>query len=257
MDHPPPHSALRQMRQHVMTARTLAVLVLVGIVATIAAPFGTGDAMSVLPRAAFWIGIVVLTYGLGSLVDAVLRPWLEGLRPAARVAIIAAATGAVIGAALQVITAAIFGLQDLQQELVSGMRNFIIGACVSVGVQIAHPANARFRDTMPEPRAPALLDRLPLDKRGALVAISVEDHYVRVRTTKGEEMLLMRLSDAIRETEPVEGLQVHRSHWVAGAAVQAARRAGDRAVLTMSAGDEIPASRTYVPALRAAGFLPK
>jgi hypothetical protein len=37
------------------------------------------------------------------------------------------------------------------------------------------------------------------------VALSVEDHYVRVRTTRGEEMILMRLSDAIRETAPETG----------------------------------------------------
>jgi len=34
-------------------------------------------------------------------------------------------------------------------------------------------------------------------------------------------------------------------------------RAGDRAIITMSNGGEIPASRSYIPALRDAGLLPK
>jgi DNA-binding LytR/AlgR family response regulator len=102
-----------------------------------------------------------------------------------------------------------------------------------------------------------LLDRLPLDKRGPLVSISVEDHYVRVRTAQGEELLLMRLTDAIREVGASKGVQVHRSHWVALDAVRAARREGDRAILTMAHGPEIPVSRTNVPAIREAGLLPR
>jgi len=69
-------------------------------------------------------------------------------------------------------------------------------------------------------------------------------------------MILMRLSDAIRETAPVRGLQVHRSHWVALDQVTDSRRAGAGAQVTTSAGDDIPVSRTYVKALRESGLLP-
>ncbi|MCB1397271.1 MAG: LytTR family transcriptional regulator, partial [Rhodobacteraceae bacterium] len=85
--------------------------------------------------------------------------------------------------------------------------------------------------------------------------LSVQDHYVEVVTTRGRELLLMRLSDAIAETEGCAGLQVHRSHWVALDQVQAAHRDGARAVLTLSDGREIPVSRTYVPAAKEAGLL--
>lgn len=67
----------------------------------------------------------------------------------------------------------------------------------------------------------------------------------------------MRLGDAIREAAPEPGLQVHRSHWVAIAAVTAARREGDRAVLSLSHGGDIPASRSHIPALKEAGLLPR
>ena len=107
------------------------------------------------------------------------------------------------------------------------------------------------------PGPPPILDRLPLEKRGALVALSVEDHYVRIVTARGAEMVLMRLTDAIREAAPEPGLRVHRSHWVATGQVAAARREGDRAVLTMTAGGDIPVSRSHISAVKAAGLLPR
>ncbi|MDE0344439.1 MAG: LytTR family DNA-binding domain-containing protein [Boseongicola sp.] len=90
-----------------------------------------------------------------------------------------------------------------------------------------------------------------------MIALSVEDHYTRVRTTKGEELLLLRLSDAIRETAPVAGLQVHRSHWVASDQVTGSRRDRNRTLLILRNGDEIPVSRANMRAVREAGLLPR
>ena len=67
-------------------------------------------------------------------------------------------------------------------------------------------------------------------------------------------MILMRFSDAMKETAPVNGLQVHRSHWVAREHVVTAKRAGDRATLTLTNGAEVPVSRSYLPAVRDAGL---
>ena len=97
---------------------------------------------------------------------------------------------------------------------------------------------------------------MPLDKRGPLISLSVQDHYVDIVTTRGREMLLLRLSDAIRETQPTPGLRVHRSHWVALDQVSSARRDGARAVLTMSDGRDIPVSRSHVAAVKEAGLFP-
>lgn len=108
-----------------------------------------------------------------------------------------------------------------------------------------------------QPPVVPLLERLPLDKRGDLVALSVEDHYVRIKTTIGTEMILMRLSDAIRETGDTRGDQVHRSHWVSYDQVASARREGDRAILTLKDGGEIPVSRANLPKIREAGLLPR
>ena len=112
--------------------------------------------------------------------------------------------------------------------------------------------------TYPAPagaRAPKFLARLPAQLAGAdLYAVEAEDHYLRLHTSQGQDLILMRLGDAIEELEGVEGAQTHRSWWVAKAAVADAERMDGRAVLTLKDGAEVPVSRGFAKALRAAGW---
>jgi DNA-binding LytR/AlgR family response regulator len=102
---------------------------------------------------------------------------------------------------------------------------------------------------------PAFLDRLPARLRGAeLYAVEAQDHYLRVHTSRGAELILLRLSDAIEELEGIEGARTHRSWWVARDGVDAARRADGRGRLRLKDGTEVPVSRTFARALRAAGW---
>ena len=103
--------------------------------------------------------------------------------------------------------------------------------------------------------APRFLDRLPPKLRGAeLYAVEAEDHYLRLHTARGQDLILMRLSDAIAELEGIEGAQTHRSWWVAKGAVEDARRGDGRAILFLKGGVEAPVSRAYAKALREAGW---
>jgi DNA-binding LytR/AlgR family response regulator len=104
--------------------------------------------------------------------------------------------------------------------------------------------------------APArFLDRLPLRLRGAAIrAVESEDHYLRIHTDRGSDLILMRLSDALIELEGLEGAQTHRSWWVARAAVRNVSRGEGRATLTLDDGTEVPVSRRYARALRDAGW---
>ncbi len=95
------------------------------------------------------------------------------------------------------------------------------------------------------------LDRIPGKLRGAdIYAVQSEDHYLRVRTSKGSDLILMRLSDAIAELEGIEGAQTHRSWWVAKDGIAAVSRAGGRVTLQLKDGAEAPVSRPNVRALR-------
>jgi hypothetical protein len=121
-----------------------------------------------------------------------------------------------------------------------------VGSCV-----VAMFATWRRRRGAASPAAPKFLERLPLKLRGAEVwAVEAEDHYLRLHTSKGQDLILMRLSDAIAELEGIEGAQVHRSWWVARDSIAEAERGDGRATLTLKDGSEVPVSRTYARMLR-------
>ncbi|MEP1142943.1 MAG: LytTR family DNA-binding domain-containing protein [Henriciella sp.] len=100
------------------------------------------------------------------------------------------------------------------------------------------------------------LERLPVKYRTAdLHAISSEDHYLRVHTSLGEEMILMRLADAVRELASVDGLQVHRSWWIAKSGVTDEKRVDGRSLLILPSGTEVPVSRSYRGKAKDAGLI--
>ena len=100
------------------------------------------------------------------------------------------------------------------------------------------------------------LERLPVKYRGAsLWAISSEDHYLRIHTSRGEELILMRLADAMRELAGAGGLQVHRSWWVATDGVADTRREGGKLFLVLKSGKEAPVSRTFLSAVKEANLV--
>jgi len=99
------------------------------------------------------------------------------------------------------------------------------------------------------------LERLPVALRGAQIyAVSSEDHYLRIHSSRGTDLILMRLSDAIGELEGIEGAQVHRSWWVARAALKSVERGDGKAVFTLTNNTQVPVSRTYAKALREIGW---
>lgn len=83
---------------------------------------------------------------------------------------------------------------------------------------------------------PRLMDRLPRHLRGnELWALKTEDHYLLVITSKGEALLRLRMSDALRELGSIEGAQTHRSWWIARSAFRGVRK-GDRISLLLPDG---------------------
>ncbi len=107
-------------------------------------------------------------------------------------------------------------------------------------------------DSTAEPR---LLRRLSADMGSDILHLSVDDHYVEVVTARGRQRLLMRFVDALDELEGLDGLRVHRSHWIAPEAVVRHQRERGRDVLVLKTGAHVPVSRKYRAAVRAAGLI--
>jgi DNA-binding LytR/AlgR family response regulator len=97
---------------------------------------------------------------------------------------------------------------------------------------------------------------LPFDKRGALISLHAEDHYVRIETVKGSELILMRLADAIQLAQPAKGVQVHRSHWVALDQVTGYDKTDGTWNVILSNGRRVPISRGYRADAITAGIIP-
>lgn len=106
----------------------------------------------------------------------------------------------------------------------------------------------------PEPSSP-FFRRLPPKLGTDLLSLTAEDHYVRVTTALGSDLVLCRLSDAIAEIGAENGQRVHRSHWVAQGAVASVDRGGGKTALVLTNGESIPVSQSYMASLREAGWL--
>ena len=222
--------------------------VVAGLVLAILAPLGT-DQFSVLVRLVFWIGLCFvggLGAGLADLIFARI-----GIKP-----------GPWLCAFAQSITStlAVFSLMLLMELNLGGTLEkssvlsilfyvWVISAAISTIGALIRISRA---SAIQEVDTPLLFGRLPPQLRSAdIYALAAEDHYVRVITSKGDELILMRLSDAIKETEPLKGLSPHRSWWVSEAGIA---KMGKSEILLHS-HHTVPISRSGKKLVREAGWI--
>lgn len=106
------------------------------------------------------------------------------------------------------------------------------------------------------PPRPIIFDRLePRFQQAEIFAVQAEDHYLKIYTSKGETMILMRLMDAVMALEGIEGTQVHRSWWVAKSAISQTLRHQGRTIFALKSGLRVPISRRYIQALKDMGWV--
>lgn len=135
---------------------------------------------------------------------------------------------------------------------------FLISAAIMAVRQLIEKAPAAAPS--PEAEAEAAGDeafrrRLSARHRAArLIAVEAEDHYLRVHTDVGSELVALRFSDALGELAGVAGFQVHRSWWAAADAIEGVRWKRGRGELKLAGGLTAPVSRTHAAGLKAAGW---
>ena len=218
-------------------------------------PFGTYESLRLPARLAYWAAIVVSTYFLGFAVVSLLEKVIFAKRPGpAGFALIGAMAGVPVALFVWILNRLVYGT-DVIFLLPLTLYAMAIAAVSSgliafFSMRLAH-APAPAQTTAQRPK---LIERLQPRLRGKLLYLSMQDHYVEVVTDKGSELVLMRMSDAVDETAPVEGLQIHRSHWIARDAVAGSERRGGRLILRMSDGAELPVSRNRIGLVKDAGL---
>jgi len=83
-----------------------------------------------------------------------------------------------------------------------------------------------------------------------LYSVSAEEHYIRIHSPSGDELLYKKFSDAVKELEALAGIRIHRSHWVSPYAVSGIIRDGKRMSVKLKDGQQLPVSRPYQAMVR-------
>ncbi len=109
---------------------------------------------------------------------------------------------------------------------------------------------------VPNLGASPLLDTVPARLGRDILCLQMEDHYVRVHTTLGDVMLHGRMADFEAElVGRIDGMKVHRSWWVARAAVTGWKREDKTLTLSLKNGLAVPVARDRQADVKAAGWL--
>jgi hypothetical protein len=240
-------------------AKNFAICAAAGVFLALAGAMQTGE-LPLLIRLAYWVPLMMGGAIVGRALSAavVLIPratvsrWVFGF-------LLAVAISVPITGVVWIYTNTLFGAGMRLAELPQLFGSVLVISAAMTAIMIAVNWPGRITHSAPAAggqRQVRFLERLPPKLRGAeLYAVSAEDHYLRLHTSKGSDLILMRLSDAINELEGLEGAQTHRSWWVARNSIEGSRRDGDRVILLLKGGVEAPVSRPNVRPLRDNGWL--
>jgi hypothetical protein len=91
-------------------------------------------------------------------------------------------------------------------------------------------------------------------REAALIAVEAEDHYLRVHTDAGDELITARFGDALAELAAARGFRTHRSWWVAADAIDDVKWLRGRGEARLKCGLVIPISRSNAGPLKQAGW---
>lgn len=80
--------------------------------------------------------------------------------------------------------------------------------------------------------------------------IQAQDHYLEIVFEGGKELVRARMKDAVAHLTSAEGVQIHRSHWVAYRFMQRVVKDGRDYKLVLKNGATVPVARSRVSSLR-------
>ncbi|WP_443751113.1 LytTR family DNA-binding domain-containing protein [Asticcacaulis solisilvae] len=225
--------------------RALVTLPLAGLILGLIGPFGSYSGMSLFERIGHFMLCATLIGSASLIVSyAVARRFFQGFWPLwAALLVDLALTGpaaAVVYLSLHLIVPGVAARLQPLDFLWQNLILALIFRAVSLLISWARIRDGGQIETS-APSAEAASDlraKLPRGLRAEpVLALSSEDHYLRVHTPKGEALIHMTLAEAV-EGLP-HGFQIHRSHWVADTAI----RSADANRVELVTGLSLPLSR--------------
>ena len=245
----------------------LSIMLVIGVVLALLGPFGS-YADPIEMRLVYWVGLALAGYAFYSPISALVVPWGKGLDLPEWALWVAAALIATVPMSLAIWALGFLGgdfrWPRLDEFFAHYVNVLVIGAGITALFHVLDRKPATHPPQPGEPQtaaptaqvaAPRFLDRLPAAIGTDLLALEMEDHYVRAHTALGNELVLMRMRDAVAELDGIVGEQVHRSWWVARGAVADVKRDGRNVRMVLDNGLEAPVSRVNVSLLKERGWI--
>jgi LytTr DNA-binding domain len=259
---PAVHASRNALPPWLSFARSIAVPVAAAVFLTLTDAFG----LEVLPlgeRFLYWL----LLLGMGQAGSLAIRASLDRIQLSPPRLVLAGFLRSVLLSLPVTVAVWLVTALALSQPLrAARLPEFYLPVLVVVAAMVCinhlvqrRPVETHAADAGHEPQQGAqpapILARLPHKLRTAkLHAVQAEDHYIRLYTSAGSDLVLLRFSDALAELRGLEGAQVHRSWWVARGAVESSRREDGKLYLLLRDGTKAPVSRTFTRALQAEGW---
>ena len=131
-----------------------------------------------------------------------------------------------------------------------GYRAMAPGARYLGGPPVYEPAGpamispAAVPPTVQPALAPKFMRKVRPHLGSDLVLVAAEEHYIRVVTRLGSDLILYRFGDALEELAGLDGDRVHRSFWICWGEVQDIEQADRSFRIRMKTGDIVPVSRS-------------
>lgn len=270
MDHTFLQSTLRELQVAWRSPRLWATFVTIVLIFALTGPYGTLDRLMPGARLGYWLALHAMAWSIAIVFSIVaeilLRRYVASMF--ARMMIGSVVAALPIGFGITLVDFAFFGTlpsltASLRQSLGSmplcvlfcilsylTMHRQIAMAAAGSDVEQTKTAPLQAGETRPQTQQPPILSRLKPENRGPLIRLTVRDHYTEVVTTRGRELVLLRFGDALMETGNIEGIRLHRSHWVATDHVASLKRDNGKLFVVARDGMEMPVSRSYTEAVR-------
>ena len=262
---PPLQLTLRVMRDIYTNPKYWIGFAAVIAILTMTGPFGTLEEMAFAPRLVYWAAISLVTFPMGMACSIYFGSFAfqRGIPESVARILGGIAGGIPIGIFVFLVNKyfaenTIGSFTDLLR--LTGYTT-VISAAVSIiyylieSTMRSHVANAT--ETMPSSSKqelakpePVFFKRLPKTLGKDIISLQAQDHYVKVTTVRGSELILLRLADATQELAELDGTRVHRSWWVSRKHVSDLIRENDKWIAVLTNDETVPVSRTYSKKVR-------
>ncbi|MBL4786041.1 MAG: LytTR family transcriptional regulator DNA-binding domain-containing protein [Cohaesibacteraceae bacterium] len=127
----------------------------------------------------------------------------------------------------------------------AGLFGLLI-SCLTIWIKSAPEIRRPTNDAATSEVKTKFFGKIPAHLGRDLISITPRDHYLEITTQLGSDLILMRFSDALNELQTEAGAQIHRSHWVADAAVAGFKKIRGRAFVVLKNGQKLPISNRFL-----------